>query len=238
MIKEKIHINLLQFLIVLSLSSCFSVKTNNPLPSDAKDVNHFPRELRGCWRETDEEEDRLVSERFLIEISRKEIAFYQEKYMMNSELFSSDYSWSDNHELLDSLGNKVDYLLKNDTIYYFESKKAKNIFSDSLKLRSSGEYYLLNVLDEDGWWKTLVFSLEEDSLFVLKMAKENADLAIRLGWEETTTDFIFQQMNSRYLLGDFTSVQLNDFITQGGFSDSMIVLVRTNNLQNKIKYKN
>jgi hypothetical protein len=229
----KLYLTLGFVVAILCLASCVSIYFNNPQPTDAKNIKNFPRKIRGTWIE-DGDTTSIRKKTF-----RK--VEWEVKSISKAEL--------DTTQSLVVKGDKI-FDVESDSVqgYYYEFRDDSffvnipqitmyELGEGVLFRRVSKSYFTLSINTDSIWWNVYLIEILPDESILVKYPKkselsiletmlENEELEIKITPYEddklTTSEF------QKFWNVGLTSKQMLGYISKGGFSDTTLVINRTN----------
>jgi len=229
----KLYLTLGIVAAILSLASCVSIYFNNPQPTDARNIKNFPRKIRGTWIE-DGDTTTIRKRTFrkvewaVESISKAEFDTTQSLVVKGDKIFDLES---------DSVQGYY-YELREDSFFVKIPQITRYELGEGVLFRRvSKRYFTLSINTDSIWWNVYLIEILPDEsilvkypikseLSILETMLENEELEIKITpYEEdklTTSEF------QKFWNVGLTSKQMLEYISRGGFSDSILVINPTN----------
>jgi len=146
------------FILIAFLSaSCTQIYFKQPQPKGKKEIPEFPVTIRGVYSVESMDTVIVFAGGYnWIEVSLMRVALTQ--FNTESDVrIDNDRLFDENHPK----NGGYKYTIKNDTVFYSVSEENATYLSDSLKLKKTGNYYVLNQLEKkNNNWLVMLIELE------------------------------------------------------------------------------
>ncbi|WP_242156305.1 hypothetical protein [Aestuariivivens sediminis] len=215
--------------LLLSMMSCTSVSFNQPQPVDSKNLKRIPKKLRGTW--VQKMDTIIIGKRFyqktdwhIDTISRAEIEADTSLEIRGQRIYV-------NHE--DALKG-FEFTVLQDSLIVKVPDRFEFTLGDSAQLRRiSKRYAIINLKKDSIWWDVHLVEYKNNGGIIVRHPKKEELHLLESLLNRTDIDLIMAKKDTnnkntaeshKYWDVGLTSRQLMDFINQGGFSGTSLVL--------------
>tara|TARA_B110000438_G_C15605478_1_gene559928 strand:- start:99 stop:770 length:672 start_codon:yes stop_codon:yes gene_type:complete len=219
--------NIKALVILLILGSCDVHYFNEPQPIDSKNIYTIPKKYRGIWIIDDLQAQKIEIEKnfySIIENSqiikelKTELDIDTSTYFIGNKIYHSDNN-------IPTRG--FEYDIKNDSVV-FEYLEINHIdFGQNIFLRKFTYGYLLNEKQKEteSWWNIrFIDTRNNEGLIIREIGKEDIDKSDNIS--------ILHEDFHEYLVANLTKQDLQNFIDNGGFSDTLFFLKYSDKIKN------
>lgn len=213
--------------MVFLIIACNYCNFENPLPINKKNIYYFPGEFRGKWL-NNSKDTVIISKHYLsyIEIHHKKLAKSlidtSKKYIIkDKKIYFIEKGQNNSTEL----SKGYQYIIDKDSIIVNIPIKNEIILSKNSFLRKAGDYYLVNIKNENDWWFIILFERKKDKTIIIRSINPKNENDFFKNCE-----LIHKINDDVYLNCNWNENEILKFINNGGFSDTLLVLSNTNKI--------
>ena len=225
--KETMKLIALSSLIIcMMLSSCNDYYFNKPQPVDSKNTYTTPKKLRGTWYTDDNKLSTLtIGKDFYTTIEKLQLK--ESKTKLDSDT-NTYFIGNKIYYLEDSkLKGGFDYVIKDDSVIVEYLVIKSDELGQNAFLRKFNYGYILNLKHEEmiNWWNIRFIDTRNKEGVIIREI-DNEDLYINDNFTILHEDF------NEYLIANWTKYDFQNFIDNGGFSDTLFFLKYTEKIKN------
>jgi len=219
-------IALSSLIICIMLSSCNNYYFNTPQPVDSKNTYTTPNKSRGTWYTDDNKLNTLtIGKDFYTTIeknqwkeSKTKLELDTNTYFIGNKIYYSEDS---------KLKGEYDYVIKDDSVIV-ESIEIKRVeLGQNAFLRKFDYGYILNLKHKEmnNWWNIRFIDTRNKEGVIIREI-DNEDL------NKNDNYTILHEEFDEYLIANWTKHDFQNFIDNGGFSDTLFFFKYTEKIKN------
>lgn len=213
--------------VLIMYSSCVSIYFNQPQPTDSKDLEKIPRNLRGIWVQN--KDTVFVGKNVFRQIEWESNAMSKQEIDSNGSIVIRESKIYDIEN--DSLTG-YNFVERNDSVFIDIPGEFRFQLGEYAKLRvCTNKYYLVNIRKDSIWWDTYLVEKQKNKILVrypnsmdikiLESTLNMSNIEQQIPEdEEAMSSLVLQD----YWCVGMKSKELFRFINAGGFSDTVLVL--------------
>jgi len=228
----KVKIGIILIFISLTFSSCSDFYFSSPQPIDSKNNYSVPAKYTGSWRleetrfkKSSSVDSLIIGKKYYKRISRSTVKESKSDmeldsniYFLNNKVYSNESG---------SLEGGYNYIIKNDTVIMDVLEIELIEYGENAFLRKFNYGYILNLKHKkmNGWWNIkFIDTRNKEGIVIRQLTRE--DLEKNKHHEILHEDF------SKYLIANWTQGDIEEFIDNGGFSDTTMFLKYDEKIKN------
>ena len=228
----KINIGIKLIIICLAFSSCTKYYFSNPQPIDSKNMYSIPKKYVGSWQLATNTVDNVSSLDSLV-IGKNYYKYITKSKLKESksvmELDSNIYFLNDKiYTNMDgSLEGGYNYVIKDDTVIIDAIDIELIEFGENAFIRKFNYGYILNIKHKkmNDWWHIkFIDTRNKEGIVIRELAEEDLEKINNLD--------ILHEDFSNYLNANWSKVEIEDLINNGGFSDTTLFLKYDEKIKN------
>ena len=207
--------------------SCTSVSFDQPQPIDAKNCKKIPKKFRGTWVSNDD--TTIIGKTFFRKIDWNFETLSKAELDTNKSLVIRGKFI---YDLEDDSLKGYEYTVMDDSLIVKIPDRFEFTLGNSAQLRSVSKKYLtLNLKQDSIWWNVYLVEKKNDGRIVIRSSKQQ-DLSILESILNTNEieitspdkDELETSEFQKFWSVELSSKQIIEFINEGGFSDTALVL--------------
>ena len=215
----------------IAFSSCNNYYFNKPQPVDSKNSYTIPNKYRGSWYTDDKKLKTLTIGKDFYKKS-EELQFKKSKSKLDSDTSIYFIRNKIYHTEDGKLNGGFNYIIKDDSVI-IETNEIKLVeLGQNAFLRKFDYGYILNVIhgEMNNWWKIRFIDTRNKEGIIIREI-DNEDL------KGNDNHVILHEDFSEYIIANWTKNDFQNFIDNGGFSDTLFFLKYKEKIkQQRLKY--